>query len=209
MTKKIIKKEISKKVEKKVYDLPVLHKTSKEIISEDKVRLVSFTLTAIIPIGQYENIQPSITVEGGNFEQARDYCVAYLKEMRDKYSVNIPRGNSGVCASKPEVKNTTTVAASQQKGPSRPMSADPLLNSKPLPPTQTAEQLKEYLENDTPAAYYMSEPFKKASQAIASCKSFEALDLIAAQVAKSTKLKDEEKTSLDIIIISRNAELHK
>lgn len=52
-----------------------------------------------------------------------------------------------------------------------------------------------------------SEAFKKANQAILSCMSMDALTLITGQVGKSTKLTADEKTSLEIVIINKKADL--
>lgn len=54
-----------------------------------------------------------------------------------------------------------------------------------------------------------SAPFEKAELAILSCKTLEAMELIQTQVGKSTRLNDEEKKDLNVIINEKMAELKK
>lgn len=164
-------------------------------IPENKVKLTSFTLGAVIPTERYGNLQASITVEAHNIEEANNYIMPYLNHLRDENSENRP------------IKNINQPGQIVKNEPKGFVKVDPKANTIPMPPRQTAEQLKEFLENDTPAAHYMSEPFKKAKQAIDTCMTADALSLIEKQVIKSTKLKPEEKTELDIIIINKKAAL--
>lgn len=168
-------------------------------VSKSSIKLISYTLGAVIPTEAYGNLQPSMTVEALSIEEAHNYVMPYIQSLIEKFSQNrMPAPNNG-----PVVKAPVMPI----KIPSK--SVDPKKNTIEMPSRDTADQLKEFLENDTPAEHYMSEPFKKANQAITSCVSIAALDIITAQVAKSTKLKEDEKVSLYVIIINKRAELSK
>lgn len=52
-----------------------------------------------------------------------------------------------------------------------------------------------------------SGPHQKAELAVLTCKTIEAMELIQAQIEKSTKLKDEEKKDLNVIINEKMTEL--
>lgn len=53
-----------------------------------KTKLISFTMKAVIATGQYENIQPEITVEATTLEQAHELVMPYIKSLHNQFSVN-------------------------------------------------------------------------------------------------------------------------
>jgi hypothetical protein len=61
---------------------------------------------------------------------------------------------------------------------------------------------------EVPVAPDTAVAFQKASQAVASCLSQDALDLIAAQIKKSVKLDDKEKDKLYVLVINKQKELN-
>lgn len=54
-------------------------------------KLISFTMKAVIATGQYENIQPEITIEAETLEQAHDIIMPYIKSLHNQFSVNAPK----------------------------------------------------------------------------------------------------------------------
>lgn len=46
----------------------------------------SYKLGAVIPCGQYANIQPEIEIEGGTLQEAHDLAMGHVKELFSKYS---------------------------------------------------------------------------------------------------------------------------
>ncbi len=45
-------------------------------------------MKAVIATGQYENIQPEITVEATTLEQAHELVMPYIKSLHNQFSVN-------------------------------------------------------------------------------------------------------------------------
>jgi len=48
---------------------------------------MKFTITAVIPTGQYANIQPSIEVEAETFEEAKAMALPHIEELSAAYAV--------------------------------------------------------------------------------------------------------------------------
>ena len=144
-------------------------KTTKEkcvcpAVTAGGVKLVSYTLKATIPTGDYENIQPEITVTAPNVEVAHKYCLDFIGKIRREYSINVekvqvnlvpPPQPENIIVGNSELNNATSTTGTS-----------------------------------TPGAY------GKAKQAIDSCLTAEALNLIAEQIHKSVKLNDQEKKAL-------------
>jgi len=196
-----------KKVEKKV-----AVKMVKEV-KAPKYELVTFSVKATIPTQQYGNIMPEIVVKAKTIEEAKaivlpmieSLYVQYCEKPRDGGSVSFMSRSSvtveekKVDVPKPEPK------APEIKKETGPMSADRQNTMTPDPaakvtaPAESVEDLANDLNDRSPA-------FIKASKAISSCKSKDALDLIEGQIQKSVKLTPEEKPLLLTELLKKGKE---
>ena len=132
----------------------------------------------VIPTGAYANIQPEITVEASNPEEAHDYIAKHMDKMWKEYFMV----NERVVQEAPKVCPAVVAPeVSTQTGPTGPVSE--------ASPTSNVAVIK-------------------ATQAIESCMSLEALDLIKNQVELSVKLSKEEKPKLRFMIVERFNELN-
>jgi hypothetical protein len=141
------------------------------------VKLIRYSVKAIIPTGAYANIQPEIVVEADSLISAEAFVFPYIEKLFAKYresptpiiSVNMP---------------STTTSTWNHTG---------------------------YVKNDPPAEKpttpNMSQSFNRASQAVTSCMSLEALELIKNQITKSVKLTENEKTALQAPLLAKLNEL--
>jgi hypothetical protein len=135
------------------------------------VKLVSYTMKSTIPTGNYENIQPEITVTASNLIEAHKYCMDFIVSLHRQFSINAERG--------------------------------PVIATPPTP-----ENIKTTVPQNNSTATESSPSFNKAKQAIDSCLTPEALNLIAEQVNKSVKLNDQEKGLLLELATAKTAEFN-
>lgn len=49
-------------------------------------KLLKYTLTAVVPVAQYANLQPSIEVEAETMEEAQEMVLPFIEEFFNKYS---------------------------------------------------------------------------------------------------------------------------
>lgn len=49
-------------------------------------KLLKYTLTAVVPVAQYANLQPSVEVEAETLEEAQEMVLPYIEEFFNKYS---------------------------------------------------------------------------------------------------------------------------
>lgn len=49
-------------------------------------KLTKYTLTAVVPVAQYANLQPSIEVEAETLEEAQEMVLPYIEDFFNKYS---------------------------------------------------------------------------------------------------------------------------
>lgn len=49
-------------------------------------KLTKYTLTAVVPVAQYANLQPSIEVEADTLEEAQEMVLPYIEDFFNKYS---------------------------------------------------------------------------------------------------------------------------
>lgn len=157
-------------------------------VKKPKFKLISYTLKAVIPTGQYANIQPEITVQAKTIEAAERAVMPYIETLFAKYR------DGGV--------------KSIEEAPVRPVA--PIIISKPIVmPSATPMPAPMAAQTPTPApmtnvtpattvapAIVMTVPFNRAVQAINSCTSVEAVNLISVQIGKSEKLIGTEKVEL-------------
>ena len=147
-------------------------------VVKPKVELISYSMKMVIPTGNYANIQPEIVVRAGTVEEAHDYIAPHFNKLWKEYYLVSERRPEPVKPQYPPVQTNTTSTQT---------------NATPSTP-----------EGSTPVS---SVAFTKASQAIASCLSIEALDIIEAQIKKSVKLTDEDKSKLVPMLAVREKEI--
>lgn len=49
-------------------------------------KLTKYTLTAVVPVAQYANLQPSLEIEAETIEEAQELALPYIEEFFNKYS---------------------------------------------------------------------------------------------------------------------------
>ncbi len=144
---------------------------------EPTVEMISYSIRMTIPTGAYANIIPEIIVKAGTVEEAEAYVIPHMNKLWKEYFM---------CSERP-VKPA-------EKAPEA---------SKPLPEeVKTVPVVAEAVPAPASAV-----ALNKATQAIASCMSKEALDLISAQVEKSVKLNDENKVALRVLLTEKMKDL--
>ncbi len=181
-------KKITKNKAAAVVAAPVVKK-----IKAPSFKLISYTLKAVIPTGQYANIQPEITVQAKTLEAAERAVMPYIETLFAKYR------DGGV----------QPILATRGMTTTQPVAPTPAQAPKPAAPTVGVDMAKPGSEKtvettvDTKTgtvsvapAIVLTVPFNRAKGAIDSCMSLEALKLVSDQVEKSTKLIDTEKAEL-------------
>jgi len=154
------------------------------------VKMIEYSIKMVIPTGQYANIQPEIKVMAQTPEEAHDYIAPHMNKIWKEYFMVNDRVN--VEAPKPVSK--PVAPAVNPVGPDTSGSA----------PIQTPAAPVIPVVESSPAS---NVAVIKAMQAINSCASLEALELIKNQVELSVKLAKEEKPALRDAIIMRFNEL--
>ncbi len=89
-----------------------MEKKTKKVIAP-KVTLMSYTIKAVIPTGQYANIQSEITVNAPTLELAESYVMPYINGLIKQYSncnekEPIASTKTTVAPTTPPVNNTPT-----------------------------------------------------------------------------------------------------
>ena len=190
---------------------------------EKTSEMISYSIKMVIPTGQYANIQPEIVVKSSSVEDAHDFIAPHMNKLWKEYylinerrpePIKVPVAKPFVpipgseCSTMPAEINTTVTTApkSAYLVDPKPLTSD----TKPM----TVEEICEatggkVVEIDgvpvTPPA--SSVALLKATQAIESCLSMDALEIIGAQVEKSVKLTHEDKETLQPLLIERAKKL--
>jgi hypothetical protein len=147
--------------------------------NKSTVKMIEYSIKMTIPTGQYANIQPQITVTAGTPEEALEYIAPHMNKMWKEYFMVNERVNNKV----------------EEIAPG---------DAKVCPPDGCPPMNTPIIEQ--PPASNVS--VIKATQAIDSCLSLEALDLIKNQVELSVKLSKEEKPGLRVKIVEKFNELN-
>lgn len=178
--------------------------TAKKIINVEKkvkvpkFKLLTYTLKAVIPTGQYANIQPEITVQAETIELAERAVMPYIEALFAKYR------DGGVSVPLPvPVKPTPVVVSSVTVSNDVPVKKqDPV---QPVAPKALPVDIKVV---PPPPAIILTVPHERAKKAIISCTSVEALNLVKDQIEKSVKLIDREKLELLKNVEGKRVELN-
>lgn len=155
------------------------------------VTLTSYSIKAIIPTGPYANIQSEIIVSAKTLDEARDYVLPHIDQLFETYLNRSERRVPVVSQTKgTEVK---PIAITEVK------SANVVdVTVKPVEPTvAVADKAPENKPNAV----------DKATNAINSCLTVDALELIAKQIEKSVKLNAMEKLDLGMLVVNKQKAL--
>jgi len=179
--KEVVKKEVAKKA-----------KAKKTVVKKAIVpEMISYSIRMTIPTGQYANVIPEIVVKAGTPDEAHAYIAPHMNKLWKEYYMVSDRKDSVV--EKPKAK--TVVVPVAKPTPVVTPAAKPAAAVVPDMPMQEESPVSDVA-------------LVKATQAIQSCLSEAALDLIIRQIAVSTKLTDEHKTSLLPIIEETSLKLN-
>lgn len=63
-------------------------------------KLLKYTLTAVVPVAQYANLQPSLEIEAETLEEAQELALPYIEDFFNKYSEKAKIGNEKRAISK-------------------------------------------------------------------------------------------------------------
>ncbi len=164
--------------------------TTKKKSLKPHFKLVSYTIKAVIPTGQYANIQPEVTVEAETIEHAERAVMPHIEAMFAKYR------DGGVKNIEPLRMVVTPVVVSPKCTEPVPMAKMPDVQLNPISLPTNKAPIQNITAPTSAPEITLSVPFNRAKGAIDSCTSPEALKLVSDQIEKSTKLIDSEKIEL-------------
>lgn len=167
----------------KGFGLPSELKEKKvKAVKKPEVEMVSYSIKMVIPTGNFANVQPEITVKAMTPEMALDFIAPHMNKMWKEYFM---------------INERRSEPAPVKVAPQTPPVAKPVDVSGTYPKIPVKE-------TPSPVA---SVAFEKATQAVSSCLSTGALQLIESQISKSTKLTNEEKFRLLTLVDVKATEL--
>jgi len=199
--KKVVEKK-EKKVEKKAVKKVVKKVVKKAVKKPRKVTLLSYSMRMVIPTGDYANIQPEIIVKAGSADEAHAFIAPHMNKLWKEY-YNISKRKVV-----PVVKPVVKPVAPTPTPVVTPVAPTPVVT--PVAPTVTAPTEPEVavvavVEEPSPVS---SVALAKATQAIQSCLSIDAFNMIVHQIKVSTKLTEEDKLSLGGVLMEKEEELN-
>ena len=175
---KAAKKEVKKVVAKK--------RVAKKRVSKKGPEMVSYSMRMVIPTGDFANIQPEIIVKAGTMDKAHAYIAPHMNKLWKEYFNISKRRVEPVKKPVPtKTENTATATEVVEQNPTEPIATQTQVEPSPV----------------------SSVALTKATQAIQSCLSRDALDLIINQVKISVKLTDQDKIDLAGVIMVKENEL--
>ncbi len=189
-------KKTVKKVSKKV---KVIKKVGGSKSKAPKFKFVSYTLGAVIPVGAYANIQPSVTIEAKSIEQAERILMPYIEALFAKY-----RGTGPVVPTAPVAPARPVVAQPQAPVRPQPTAQAPVA---PVKPQEEPKKTPEAPVAPVEVPIVLTVPFNRAKSAVESCTSKEALKVVSDQITKSVKLTPEEKNTLIMLVSDKSTAL--
>lgn len=145
------------------------------------VKLISYEIKAVIPTGMYANIQPGIIVTAGSLDEAEAVVLPYIDRLFEKYQEDSRDGRVAKFLAKSPIKSSVTATETVVK-------------------LSATDGTKEVVSP-------ISEAYMKAKKAIDSAMSIDAINLINAQIEKSTKLAPEDKPILLKLALEKLNEL--
>lgn len=195
-TKKVSSAKVSSKKEVKKKNQVRVQNTEQSVILN--IKLISYTVEAIIPTMMYGNITPKITVEAGSMEDAKRAVMPHIEELYRTYA-QIPLDGR-----LPAFFQKASVVVEERKVDPEviksPKTSEPDPLSKPdAKAKDTSDSVAEPLGEKTQA-------YIKAESAITNAMSKEALHVISDQLSKSIKLSDIEKSALTDLLLKKMKE---
>lgn len=136
-----------------------------------KIEMISYAMKMVIPTGNYANIQPEIIVKAGTPEEALEYIAPHMNKLWKEYFL------CGEKKSDQVVKPVVTLNVAQASA-------------------NVAQVVAKTPEKEPTPSPVASVAYEKATQAVMSCLSLEALALIEKQVKESVKLEPGDKIRL-------------
>jgi hypothetical protein len=174
------------------------------------VQMVSYSIKMTIPTAAYANIIPEIVVKGGTIEEAHNFVAPHMNRLWKEYYMISERRQELTKApivtkmpSEPVVPKTivATPANTTTTIPNATQVVIETLGGKVMGDKLPEDVGPEVPPPDSGVALI------KATQAIESCLSLDALELIEKQVIKSVKLSKEDKESLMPLLHNKSIEL--
>lgn len=205
------KKTVSKKApaKKEVAPKPVVTKKSKSeerridiINKEAKVKLTSFTVRMTIPIQQYGNVQPEITVTAPNIESALNEVMPVMEKLYQTYAEPSREGKI------PAFFNKANVTVTEKKVDPETVPAPKAEVTAPVAPKTEAPAPAKEEEKVVDGPAEKTPAYLKAENAIATSMSTEALDKVGEAIEKSVKISDDVKHFLIIAVLKKHKELN-
>jgi len=148
-------------------------------------QLVSFEMAAVIPTMSYGNLQPKITVIAPTMEEARDAVMPIIEGLYRTYG---------------EKALTSKVTVTEKIVEAPKTMADIAPNAPEVAPAAPVEPVAVVTPSVAPTAPTETpEAVRKAEKAIALSASESALEIIQAQIEKSTKIGEEHKPALLVL----------
>jgi len=179
----------------------------KKVKVKPAVKLIRYSVKAVIPTGAYANIQPEIVVEANTLEEAEKFVMPYMEKIFAKYREpqvvsSVSQSPIGAYIKLP--KSVTTTASAVSKPPVNVATTSPAAELVTPLAGETCEMPPKEKKPTTPNT---TVSFTRAFRAVMSCMTVEALDLIKNQIIKSVKLTDSEKAELAIVVEAKLTEL--
>ncbi len=180
MSKKTIKEE-------------VVEKTPKKKVKAPKFKLISYTIKATIPTGQYANICPEVTVQAETIEAAERAVMPYIETLFARYRDGGPKPVEPTSDLRPIkfVEHPLSPITNTGSTPSKTPTPAPVASPQPIAP-----------------AIVLTVPFTRAKDALMSCTSLDAFELVIKQIRASTKLISSEKVELEILAAKKFVDLN-
>ncbi len=161
-----------------------------------KLKLLTYTIKAVIPTGMYSNIQPEITVEADSLERAERAVMPHIEALFAKYREN----GAGLPVHK---KEPVSVILAKNVGAEDIKKGDAVA----VAPSGVIAQAAQKVADPVQPTIVMPAPFNKAKSAIDSCMSIEALQLVLNQIDKSERLIASEKVELRLLVSAKEIAL--
>jgi hypothetical protein len=158
------------------------------------VTLMNYTIKAVIPTGPYANVQPEITVQASSLADAQDYVLPHIDALFEKYLNLSDRPKPRVVDTTP-IKPPTPAPVEKKEGVAFVKADGPHPTVEQFTPAPEVVEPKKF-EAEQPA----STAFDKAKMAVESCRSIEALNMIAEKIEQSVKLDALDKADLSVLV---------
>jgi len=179
---------------------------------KEKVEMLSYSIKMVIPTVEFGNIQPEIIVKAGSVEAAHDFIIPHMNKLWKEYYLvdgKRPKAPTPTPVVKPIPAVETLIVTTPTPAYETVSTTEPnvkIVSDSSNPSLITSEQIDNPPVSTPPPP--SSVALVKATQAIESCMSLEALQLIINQVKISVKLTEEDKKILEPLLANKEIELN-